>query len=599
MKRISLLSFALLLAACDTPQTTQTTTTTTTGTTGAAPAATGQTRPITVGSSQDVPSLNFWSESHSLVTEIGGMLYSGMTYVDDQGQVRPDLAESVPTEGSGLTLERDAQGVPQRMTVRWTLREGLTWSDGSPLTTEDVAFSHRVYMDQRLPVPSREGVPTAINVVDARTFDAVYDTPYLYYNLGLGFPVLPRADWEPVYASVEGADQEAFNNNFLGNPLTNASGGPRLTSGPFTLTEWRRGASMTLTRNPNHWRQPEVAVPADRVIYRFFADANALTTSVLAGQLDAVSAVGVTADQNTLNTLRRAEANYDVIPVSQADWEHIDINQFSNVDAVRNLGLDDKRTRQAISYAINRETMIREVVGGLGTPSVQGFNSQSPAFLERSRQAYPYDPERARALLAEMGWRPGPDGILVRNGVPFRFELKTTSGNALRERLQAFLQQNLREVGIDVRLNNLPAAVLFAPEHFNRASEGAWTGGMLFTWNSQPLALSGDLWAANDPATDIQNDFIPTAANGYAGQNIGGWQNAEYQRLWEQARREFDTEARYNIYRQMQEILLDEVPGIGLYERQALVVRRKGLNWDFNAFTRNGGWNGWNLGWSQ
>ncbi|PYE55722.1 peptide ABC transporter substrate-binding protein [Deinococcus yavapaiensis] len=566
-------------------------------------------RALVVGSSQEPPSLNWFTESSSVTSEIGAYLIRGLVYVDDEGRPQPDLAVEVPSEANGRVQITRENGRPTRLTVRWTLREGLKWSDGTPITTDDVVTSHRIYLDERLPVPTREGVPRSIEKVDDRTFVETYEPPYLYYSLGNTYPILNAKQWRPVYDRAVQAAQDAgedgaataFTEAFQNNILVNARGAKDLvTSGPFKLTDWKAGQNLTLTRNDNYWQKPTVARPAQKVTYLFYADNNTLVTNIASNRVDAVSSAGLASNPDTLRSLERAKNNYVVDSVPQANWEHIDINKFSNVASVKALGLDDKRTRQALTYAINRRAIVDQVLQGLGRISNVYINSESPFYLKEADDAYPYDPDKARALLKELGWTPGADGVLTRGGQRFDFELVTTAGNRLRERVEQFVQRDLKAVGINVRINNAPADVVFDPGYFSNAVAGKWKGGFMFTWNSQPLALDASLFAIDDPTTSVKDDYIPTSANGYAGQNIGGWRNQRFQDLWIQARSEFDENRRRDAYQQMQRILLDEVPAIPLYESRAILVHKKDLlNYNFNSFTRTAGWNAWDIGWDD
>jgi len=571
---------------------------------------------LVVGSSQEPTDLNYWIQSSVITTEIGNYLYRGLTYVDDKGAIQPDMAEVIPSAQNGrVKIERDAKGTPTSMTVRWTLRKNAKWSDGTPITTADVAFSHKVYSDQRVPAPSRNGTPAAIRVIDSRTFEEVYKPAYVFYQFGGTYPILPAKDWKPLYdkavAAAAGKDLEAgtkiFNEQFLSAPFVTPQGGPRLTSGPFKFSSWRRGQSLTMVRNPNYWFKPKFGEKnaIQKVTYLFFANTNTLMVNILSGKVDAVANTGVEDNVQNLSTLKSRARQYDVKLVSQALWEHLEVNKFTDVQEVKDLGLDDKRTRQAIMYAINRKAMAEQLLGGLVKVSNQYVNSSSPFFDKSTMNAYPYDPAKAKQMLANLGWKPGPDGILQRTTadgrtVKFVIEYVTTAGNSTREKNQQFIRQNLREVGIDVRINNAPAAVVFDDAYIQRASEGKWTGFFEFAWSSQPLTLEGELFAYDDPRTDDKNDFVPTKENNFQGQNLGGWYNEDYQKLWVNLRDEFDIARRKVLLTQMQKILVEELPALPLYERSAILVAHKDLvNYTYNATSRYPGWNAWEIGWKS
>lgn len=565
---------------------------------------------LIIGSAQEPANLNFWTANAVIQAEIGQYLFRGLTYVDMDGNVQADLAEKVPSPQNGLVkITRDARGAPVSMTVRWTLRDDAKWSDGSAITTRDIVFSYATAMDDRIPVASRANWPRSVKAVDDRTFEETYSPAFPFYQFGT-YPVLPLKDWKPYYDKAAQAAAgkslaeatQIFQEQFLAAPLATSQRGPRLTSGPFRFVGWRRGQNISLVRNKNYWFKPaygeENAV--QRVTYLFFANENTLLVNVLSGKVDALANTGVSDNVQNYTTLKSRARGYDVKLTPQSNWEHLDLNKFTNVQEVKDLGLDDKRTRQALTYAINRKGMSEQLLGGLVRVSNQFVNSASPYFDKSTDGAYPYDPAKARQILASLGWKSGPDGILVRNGKRFELEYVTTAGNATRERNQQYIKQNLREVGIDVKINNAPSSVVFADNYIQRAQEGQWKGLFEFAWNSQPLQLTMDLFATDDPNTNDKNDFVPSKDNGYQGQNVGGWMNGDFQKLWLDLRDEFDTAKRKTILTKMQQLMVEELPVIPLYERSAIMVTREDLaNYTYNATARYPGWNAWEIGWKS
>jgi peptide/nickel transport system substrate-binding protein len=177
---------------------------------------------------------------------------------------------------------------------------------------------------------------------------------------------------------------------------------------------------------------------------------------------------------------------------------------------------------------------------------------------------YDYDPERSLELLSELGWSRGGDGILQRttaDGRTVRFELEfvTTAGNAVRERQQQFIAEDLRQVGIDVRINNAPASVVFSPDFLDRAYDGAWTGMVMFAWvSSQASTLNATLYLC---------DQAPSPANNYSGQNISGVCNPEWDALRQQAVLNLDFEEARPYYQEMQRIFAEELFAIPLLNR--------------------------------
>ena len=179
---------------------------------------------------------------------------------------------------------------------------------------------------------------------------------------------------------------------------------------------------------------------------------------------------------------------------------------------------------------------------------------------------YAYDPARARQLLTEAGFTMGPDGIL-RDSKGARFELiiMTTAGNAVREQVQQVMKEQMRAVGIDLRIDNRPAGVLFGQTTRRRQ----FPHMVMYAWLMQPLTLPHSFW---------NTDQIPTPANNFEGSNYPGWRNAENDKLNNDILQEIDTAKRVAMLKKQQEIWAEELPAIPLYFRLSLTTANKRLS---------------------
>ncbi|MDZ7705638.1 MAG: peptide ABC transporter substrate-binding protein [Trueperaceae bacterium] len=565
---------------------------------------------LIVGASQEPAALEPFVNNQAITAEIMGYMFPGFTRVNLEGDVLPIVAESIPTqENGGVVVVLDENDEPVSMTVRWTIREEAVYSDGTPIRTDSVALGYEIFGDPNLPVPDRTyyDLISDLNIIDDRTFEVTYEPVNLFYQLLVGFPVVdaPAHIWGPIWDDVQAqlADAspeqaaEIVQNELLGHPIATPELGPPVTYGAFQFVEWTPGASIAMERNPLFWLEPEGGADnyVQSVDYRFIQNTPTLLVNVLSGNTDALSSVGLEIDQ--LETLQRSARNvFDVYAVASSVWEHVEINKWSTVQAVADLTLDDVRTRQALISAMNRTGLVEEVFNGAVVLSNSFVNNSSPLF-NPDVNAYPYDPERARELLAEVGWGDSDgNGLLDRTTedgrtVDFVIEYVTVAGRADRERNQQYFCNDLREVGIGCSINNAPSSVVFDDAYFSRSSEGTWTGFFEFAWVSNPLLEDGNLY--NCAA-------IPSADNGFSGNNIGNWCNEEYDALWEAAQTELDPEARAQLFFEMQEIWSNELPTIPLYQTATPVTVRHGLvNYTFNGPTQYPGWNAWEIGWEQ
>ncbi|WP_420595284.1 peptide ABC transporter substrate-binding protein [Deinococcus sp.] len=435
----------------------------------------------------------------------------------------------------------------------------------------------------------------------ANTFTITFEPPYLFAdsfspnNGGAAAPAhVMQAAWNAFDAATKtldpAKDAKPINdewNKFLAQ-FTTARGLPKVVSGAFKPTSWRSGNSLVMTRNPNYWLAPKGG--ADKYLqtvqYRFITDTNTLKVNVLSGQVDALSGVSLTFDQ-ALDLQKSERGKYKVYFVPGATWEHIDI---ANTGArAKSLGLDDPRVRQALLLGIDRAALTKALFQG--KQAVAGsWVSPVGELYKKDIKGYAFDAAKAKELFAAAGWKPGADGILAKNGTKMTLNFTTTAGNAVRERVQQILQAQWKQVGVDVKIQNFPATVVFSNDFAARSSEGKWDMFM-YAWTNDPSQERGDLWASEN---------IPAQANGFAGQNYPNYKNAEYDKLWTQAKTEFDLAARAKLFAKMQDIWAGDLPALPLYFRVNPYTKVPGLvNYTYSAFTLYPSWNAAQIGWAS
>ncbi|MGH2406230.1 MAG: ABC transporter substrate-binding protein, partial [bacterium] len=189
-----------------------------------------------------------------------------------------------------------------------------------------------------------------------------------------------------------------------------------------------------------------------------------------------------------------------------------------------------------------------------------GYEAHNPNVTK-----YAYDSARARQLLTEAGFAPGPDGILRdRGGKRLEMTIMSTAGNAIREQVQQILREHLKAVGVDLRIDNRPAGVLFGQVTRRRT----FPHMAMYNWNFNPLTLGPPL---------RHSDHIPAVANNREGQNVPGCRHAENDRLLDQIAEELDVTKRIQLLRRQQEIWADEVPSIPLFHGLSLTTSKKTL----------------------
>lgn len=448
-------------------------------------------------------------------------------------------------------------------------------------------------------------------------FDPAFNTDL---TPGRGRPIgyapahIMRPAWEEtkaLVAQIDPANAEAITDTYrafftqFSTPEA-LNEGLMVYSGAFKLERWVPGNSVDLVRNPEFHIDPPGGADkyVQRVSYRFIQNTNALLIGMISGSLDASANLGVTFDQARSSQLvSRMPGRFDIWFVPAPAVEMIQLNQFPEYAALNHLGLDNPKTRQALIMAINREMISAAFFSNLQPVANSWIPSQHPYYTDI--KGYSYDPEAAKRLLAELGWQPGPDGVLQRqvDGRTVRFELEfvTTAGNVQRERVQQFIAQNLADVGIAVRINNAPSSALFVDEFMRHGSEGTWQG-MLMYYDSATPKEDGIWFLCRDLLSG--ESFVPRAANNFNGAfNIGGWCNSEYDQLRAEAVLEFEPGLAREKFARMQEIVASEVAFIPLYIRVHPYVVRHGLvNYVGSTYSAGRGFapvEPWLVGWES
>jgi len=215
----------------------------------------------------------------------------------------------------------------------------------------------------------------------------------------------------------------------------------------------------------------------------------------------------------------------------------------------------DKKVRQALAYAIDRQSIIDGVLMGLGQPCTGPFSYVSWAYNPKIRP-YPYDPERAKRMLEEAGWKNmNSDGVREKDGRPFQFTILTNQGNGERIKASEIMQQNFKKVGIDAKIRVMEWQAFL--EQIDKRSFDA----IILGWSMSRDPDLYDIWHSSKTKKGEYN-FI-------------GYKNAEVDRLLVAGRRTFDVEKRKKIYYRIHEILADEQPYAFLYVPDATPIVHK------------------------
>jgi peptide/nickel transport system substrate-binding protein len=450
--------------------------------------------------------------SDSASRDVAGQIYNGLVRYDKNLKLEGDLARSWDVSGDGLT-------------ITFHLRKGVKWHDGHPFTSHDVLYTYRVTIDPKTPTAYAENFKQvkSAEAPDPYTFRVTYAKPFAPALESWGESVLPAH-------LLEGKD--ITGSDLARNPVG---------TGPYRFKEWIAGQKLVLESNHDYFEgRPYI----DRYIYRIIPDNSTMYMELKAGGLDMMGLTPVQYQRQTVNREFLSRFNKYRYPASA--YTYMGYN-------LRHPLFRDKRVRQAITAAISKDEIVQGVLLGMGQAAHGPYKPGAWAWNPHVKEPG-YDPERSGALLAEAGWREkAADGILVKDGKPFRFTILTNQGNDQRLKTAQIIQRRLRVVGIDVKIRVIEWASFLA--HF--IDKGNFEA-IILGWT---IGQDPDLF-----------DVWHSSKTGPKELNFIGFRNSEVDRLIEEGRGTFDLEQRRRCYYRIQDILAEEQPYTFLYVPDALPV---------------------------
>lgn len=338
------------------------------------------------------------------------------------------------------------------------LRKDAKWSDGKTISAYDVIYSFDIYSDRE--VQSRfygmfknfyHNEKEEVNL--GKTF-AVKDSFHLIINFlpdkvislfDLAFPIIPKH----IYEKLNRSEIQTAEINF--NPVT---------SGPYKLKKWERNQFIILEADKNSFLYDDSMI--DEVIFKIIPDYNSILTQLRKGEVDFAEDIRPSdakqlSAQKNLKLASVKGRQYDYV-----GWNNIDGKYFSETKKIKpHKFFGDKKVRQALSYAINRKEILDQYLLGFGSLCNSPISEIFINEYDSSLEGFEYNPDRAKELLKEAGWiDKDKNGILDKDKMEFSFTLNIPSGNPLREYAATVIKNNLKQVGIDVKVEKLEFGVL-------------------------------------------------------------------------------------------------------------------------------------------
>ncbi|MEW6138644.1 MAG: peptide-binding protein [Thermodesulfobacteriota bacterium] len=444
--------------------------------------------------------------------DITALIYNGLVRYDRDLRLIGELADRWEISDDKLT-------------IRFFLRKDVKWQDGHPFTAKDVEYTYKAYVDPKTPTAYATDFLKVkeFRVLDPYTVEVTYNEVYAPALGSWGQGMLPSH-------LLEGKE-------ITDSPLKREPVG----TGPYRFREWKTQERIVLDSYHDYFEhRPYI----DRVMTRIIPDPATMFLELKAGRIDQMGLSPLQYQRQTDSSWFRD--NFRKYKYLAFGYAYLGYN-------LKDWKFQDKKVRQALTTAINRESIVEGVLLGLGQVAYTPYKPDTFWYNDNVKK-FPYDPAKAKEMLAEAGWKDTDgDGILDKDGKPFEFTILTNQGNQLRERSATIVQRDLRKVGIRVKIRTVEWAA-FLKNFINKRNFEA----CLLGWS-----------IGIDPS---QIDIWNSKKIGPSELNFVTYQNPEVDKLLDQGAAVYDPEKRKVFYDKFQEIIAEDQPYTFLYVSYALPI---------------------------
>ena len=493
--------------------------------------------------------------------DIFGYIYDGL--INQNGltsDLEPGLAESWEVSKDGKKIV-------------FTLREGLKWSDGAPMTTDDIIFSYeKIYFNDKIPSGLKDNLRVGISrqfpklkKIDSRRVEFSVTEPFApFIRYAGGIPILPahilqesvtntEPDGKPKFLATWGTDTDP--KKIVGN-------------GQYRMLSYTPNQRVVLERNPYFWRkdaegnaQPYI----QQIVWQIIENTDNQLLNFRSGDLDTLNV-----QPEVFPLLKREEkrGKYTVFnggPDTGSVFMCFNLNKGRNaqnqpfVDPIKSRWFATKEFRQAIAYGINRDAMTNNIYRGLGAPLHSPIPAQSPFYLspEEGLKTYSYDPQKSKDLLLSAGFKYNSEGeLLDAEGNKVRFTLLMAAGKKVREQMATQIKQDLGKLGMQIDTQFLSFNTYVEKLRLTRNWD-TYLGG--FSGGTEPHS-GYNIWSVKGTLHSFNQG--PQAGE----PPIKGWQVYDWEQkiddLYVKASQELDEAKRKELYGQTQQIIAEQVPFI-------------------------------------
>lgn len=495
-----------------------------------------------------------------------GLIYDGLlteNYVLN-GKIEPALAESWEI-------------LPDKKRIVFTLRDGLKWSDGEPLTVDDVIFTYKgVYLNEKIPsdikdvlrVGTTRTLPT-VKKLDERRVEFITPEPFVPFlrNVG-GLPILPAHALREAVQTI-GLDG---NPKFLSTWGTDTDPKKIISNGPYRMESYAPSQRVIFRRNPHYWRKDAQGHPqpyVERVVLQIIESTDNQLVSFRSGHLDDLEV-----NPDAFPLLKREEKRgqftiYNRGPESSTLFVSFNLNKAQNarnqslLDPIKSRWFNTLAFRQAVAYAIDRDRMKKNIFRGLGELQNSPIYFKSPYYLspEQGLKVYDYNPSKAKQLLLEAGFKYNSQGhLLDAEGNQVRFDMLVKAEDQTRVSMAVQIQQDLSKIGIQADLQAIAFNVVV--ENLKNRNWECYVGA--FSSGVEPHS-GFNIWSSKGGLHQFNQGPQPGEPP------IKNWQVSDWEkeidRLFVAGSQTFDEAKRKDIYAQFQQIAQEQLPFIHLVNK--------------------------------
>jgi len=494
---------------------------------------------IVEGVISDIANVNPIFINDTASSTVGYLAYARPLTVDAfTGNLMPELATSVPK------VESD------QVTYRLTLKDGIKWSDGQAITADDVAFTFQLMFDpQYKAVTSRfrsqlENHLESVTATDAKTVVFKTKGPYAPFTISfLNIGILPKHVWSTLQPA-------AINSS----PMNQV---PTVVSGAMIPVKWDKGTQYQMKRNDLFFRGK---TNLDSYFFKVVSDAVAVANQLKTGEID----VG-NPDLSQWDSLANVQ-NIDRLSYVAPSFDYY-IHNLDPAKTPKAAIFGDVQVRRALLTALDRKTVAQKVYFGLAAPADSSVSGAQWVHSTPKTQ-YPYNLAKAEQMLDQAGWVKGSDGIRAKNGVRMEWELRTNTGNKVRETLITVLADQWKQIGANVTTN---------PVQFPQ----------LVTQLSQTREFEMILLGISEGLDPDSTQLWSSKSIGGGALNGAAYKNPTVDNLLDQAVVTLDREKRKGLYQQIQEALMEDLPApLVTYPKAVWGISKRVKNWNV------GPWNG-------